>query len=105
MDNNFSHYLRVWLVVQKGGQMNEKALKETVNAIMTIATKNNLDVGETLSNLCTSVQCIIQLLASRHDYNPENIARWFSESVKEGVKAPTGELKKLLKEQAKVLIP
>ena len=85
--------------------MNEKALMETVNAIMTVATKNNLDVGETLSNLCTSVQCIIQLLASRYDYNPEDIARWFSESVKKGVKATTGELKRLLKEQTKILMP
>ena len=85
--------------------MNEKALMETVNAIMAVATQNKLKPSEALTNLCTSVQVVIQILAIRYDGNVEDIARLFSDKVREGVKAPTGDVRKSLEELVKELMP
>ena len=85
--------------------MNEKALMETVNAIMTVVAQNNLDPAKALTNLCTSVQMVIQIIAIRYDENPEDIALLFSEKVRKGVKAPTGDVRKNLKELVKELLP
>lgn len=85
--------------------MNEKALMETVNAIMAVAAQNKLDPAEALTNLCTSVQVVIQIIAIRYDKNPEDIALLFSEKVRKGVKAPTGDVRKRLEELVKELMP
>lgn len=85
--------------------MNEKALMETVNAIMAVAAQNKLDPAEALANLCTSVQVVIQIIAIRYDKNPEDIALLLSDKVRKGVKAPRGDVRKSLEELVKELMP